>query len=295
MRIWLFNFLLIGLVALIGQGVFGLVASLSEQPEPYQIEMAQAQAPAEIAVQVPAMAEPATVKETVADVSTIPEVVVEPVSLQETAVLDVAELQAMEPEGIVSLTERAKAGNIRAMQELASRYYRGDDLIFQDFAQSYAWFKKLANMQAIDKSVANEATAMVGLMHLFGRGAEQSVQKALLPLRESAANGAYLAAYYLSNMYATGRGVEQDPVKAYLYMEWASHHVRKAIEAPIEGELRIVTLFGSNVQAVSADIQRRKAMLKTALSSEQLAQINAMLRQRQTSNAANVAIKQPSS
>ena len=100
---------------------------------------------------------------------------------------------------IAALTAAAEAGDLRAMDDLASAYYYGEG-VAQDYNLAAYWWYKGA--EAGDPSCMD----WIGTMFYYGEGVEQNRQEALKWTKKAAQGGDPYAVFYMG--YITARGTD---------------------------------------------------------------------------------------
>lgn len=151
---------------------------------------------------------------------------------------------------IENLTEKAQAGDQKAMWLLARMFMTGDEVIPVDIARSVEWFNRLsaagepsaafilgdlytrqnspeaarsayAKAYAIYSDMAakgdTEALYWQGYMDLNALGTMQNAKDGIARMEQAAAVGALPAAYQLFKVYTTGIGTPADEAKALAY------------------------------------------------------------------------------
>ena len=114
-------------------------------------------------------------------------------------------------EDIAALTAAAEAGDLRAMDDLASAYYYGEG-VAQDYNLAAYWWYKGA--EAGDPSCMN----WIGTMFYYGEGVEQNRQEALKWTKKAAQGGDPYAVFYMGYITARGTsGAEKSASRAREY------------------------------------------------------------------------------
>ena len=151
---------------------------------------------------------------------------------------------------IGNLTEKAQAGDQKAMWLLARLFMTGDEVIPADMARSVEWFNRLSaagepsaafilgdlytkqnSPEAAKSAYAKaygiysdhaakgdtEALYWQGYMDLNALGTMQNAKDGIARMEQAAAAGALPAAYQLFKVYTTGIGTPADEAKALAY------------------------------------------------------------------------------
>lgn len=151
---------------------------------------------------------------------------------------------------IANLTEKAQAGDQKAMWMLARLFMTGDEVVPPDTARSIEWFNRLSaagepsaafilgdlytkqnSPEAAKSAYAkayqiytdlatggnNEALYWQGYMELNALGVAQNITQGLAHLEQAAAAGVIPAAYQLFKIYTKGQGTPADEAKALSY------------------------------------------------------------------------------
>ncbi len=151
---------------------------------------------------------------------------------------------------ISNLTEKAKAGNQKAMWMLARLFMSGDEVIPADMARSLEWYNRLSatgepsaafilgdlyTKQNSPEAAASAYTKAYGIytrqaaagdaeslywqgyMELNGLGCSQQAATGITHLEQAAAAGTIPAAYQLFKVYTQGLGTGADETRALAY------------------------------------------------------------------------------
>ena len=151
---------------------------------------------------------------------------------------------------IGNLTEKAQAGDLKAMWLLARMFMTGDEVIPADMARSVEWFNRLSaagepsaafilgdlytkqnSPEAAKSAYAKaygiysdqaakgdtEALYWQGYMELNALGTMQNAKAGIARMEQAAAAGSLPAAYQLFKVYTTGIGTPADEAKALAY------------------------------------------------------------------------------
>ena len=99
---------------------------------------------------------------------------------------------------MVALRAEAEGGDAQSMCELAQRYDRGTHGLKKDFAQSFKWFKRAADL----KNRCGLTNS--GIAYLYGEGVERSCPRGIAMLGAAAALGSEHACAILGQANAEG-------------------------------------------------------------------------------------------
>ena len=105
---------------------------------------------------------------------------------------------------VEELRQRAEAGEVRAMTQLAFKYKSGDG-VKKDVAGYFQWSKRAADL--------NDAAgmSMVAVCHLHANGTTKNEPAGLIEIGQAAGLGSEHACYVLANAYRVGRyGLDKD-------------------------------------------------------------------------------------
>ena len=136
--------------------------------------------------------------------------------------------QAVAEEGeVVALRAKAEGGDAESMCRLAHRYDAGTHGLKKDFAQSFKWFKRAADL----KNRCGLTNS--GIAYLNGEGVERSCPRGIAMLGAAAALGSEHACALLGEANAEGEyGFDKDPQEATRwYREMQKCGTRDAAEA----------------------------------------------------------------
>jgi TPR repeat protein len=117
---------------------------------------------------------------------------------------------------IEDLTQRAEAGDRKAMHALAESYYAGREGTEQDFVRAADWYRRLAKMGDA------RAQTSLGLMYARGYGVPKNLAEAHRWWNFAAIQNDPGAQYNLGLTYATGEGVTVDYERAARWFREAS-------------------------------------------------------------------------
>ena len=122
---------------------------------------------------------------------------------------------------VVALRAEAEGGNAESMCALAHRYDAGTHGLRQDFAQSFKWFKRAADLKHVS------GLTNCGVAYLNGEGVEQNGTRGIAMLGAAAALGSEHACAILGYANAEGdHGFDEDPQEAtrwYREMQKCGH------------------------------------------------------------------------
>jgi TPR repeat protein len=118
--------------------------------------------------------------------------------------------QAMAEEAeVVALRAEAEGGNADSMCALAQRYDAGTHGLRKDFAQSFKWYKRAADLKHVF------GLTNCGVAYLVGEGVERSGTRGIAMLGAAAALGSEHACALLGEANAEGfYGFDADPQEA---------------------------------------------------------------------------------
>ena len=118
--------------------------------------------------------------------------------------------QAMAEEAeVVTLRAEAEGGDAESMCALARLYAAGTHGLRKDFAQSFKWYKRAADLKHV------HALTNCGVAYLTGEGVERSGTRAIAMLGAAAALGSEHACGLLGEANAEGEyGFDEDPQEA---------------------------------------------------------------------------------
>lgn len=118
----------------------------------------------------------------------------------------------------------AEQGESRAQTNLALCYEMGIGGLIRDYAEAFKWYEL----------AAEQGNAIAGgrLIRFYeeGLGVPQNFSKVAELLRKDAEKGYSHSQYKLGVMYAQGRGVSQDLIKAHMWLNLAASNVPDWIE-----------------------------------------------------------------
>ena len=110
---------------------------------------------------------------------------------------------------VAALRAEAEGGDANSMCALAIRYDTGTHGLRQDFAQSFKWFKRAADLKH-RCGLTNS-----GIAYLYGEGVERSCPRGIAMLGAAAALGSEHACAILGQANAEGHyGFDKDPQEA---------------------------------------------------------------------------------
>ena len=110
---------------------------------------------------------------------------------------------------VVALRAEAEGGDAQSMCALAIRYDAGTHGLRKDFAQSFKWFKRAADLKH-RCGLTNS-----GIAYLYGEGVERSCPRGIAMLGAAAALGSEHACAILGQANAEGHyGFDKDPQEA---------------------------------------------------------------------------------
>jgi TPR repeat protein len=118
--------------------------------------------------------------------------------------------QAMAEEAeVVTLRAEAEGGDAESMCALARLYAAGTHGLRKDFAQSFKWYKRAADLKDV------EGLTNCAVSYLNGEGVERSCPRGIAMLGAAAALGSEHACALLGEVNAEGRhGFDKDPQEA---------------------------------------------------------------------------------
>ncbi len=135
------------------------------------------------------------------------------------AILLAATATAHGQDAISELKQRADAGDVKAMHQIAAAYYAGAG-VDQNYKEAVRWLEKLA--ASGDKDERSYGRTTLGLMYLKGEGVEQDFNRAFAYFGRAAIENDAAAQYNLGNMYFQGKGTPRDYAKAAEWYQKAS-------------------------------------------------------------------------
>jgi len=110
---------------------------------------------------------------------------------------------------VAALRARAEGGNADSMCALAYRYDAGTHGLRKDFAQSFKWFKRAADLKHV------HGLTNCGVAYMNGDGVKRSGTRAIAMLGAAAALGSEHACGLLGEANAEGEyGFDEDPQEA---------------------------------------------------------------------------------
>ena len=110
---------------------------------------------------------------------------------------------------MVALRAEAEGGDAQSMCELAQRYDRGTHGLKKDFAQSFKWFKRAADLKHVS------GLTNCGVAYLNGECVEQNCTRGIAMPGAAAALGSEHACAILGYANAEGlHGFDEDPQEA---------------------------------------------------------------------------------
>lgn len=104
----------------------------------------------------------------------------------------------------------AKQGDLKAQQELAYKYWKGED-VPQDYQQSLKWYQQCANQGYA--GCQND----LGAMYYDGAGVPQSYQQAVSWYKKAADQGDKVAQHNMGSAYYKGEGIAKNLTLAQEY------------------------------------------------------------------------------
>ena len=104
-----------------------------------------------------------------------------------------------EEDEMAEMRRKAEGGDVEAMSLIGGAYYFGNMGFPQDVKQSFAWFKKAADLDHV------ESLTWCGTLYMMGEGADQNSSRSLIMLGRAAALGAEHACYLLGRVHRSGR------------------------------------------------------------------------------------------
>lgn len=114
------------------------------------------------------------------------------------------------------LLRKAEAGDVNAMEMVASSFYFGENGFAEDTKAAFEWYEKAHRQGSVI------AMAEAGAMLVLGNGAEQDESQGLVYLGIAAGKGSDLAAYALGLYFADGdHGLPRDNTKAIELLQFA--------------------------------------------------------------------------
>lgn len=117
---------------------------------------------------------------------------------------------------LARLQSGAAAGDLNAMYQLGLRFQQGQG-VRKDYGEAVMWFHRAAAEGNAD------AMLQLGFLHENdGRGVPHDVSKAALWYSKAAKLGNGTAMFFLGTLYWGGRGVRQDMVEAYKWLDLAT-------------------------------------------------------------------------
>jgi TPR repeat protein len=111
----------------------------------------------------------------------------------------------------------AAAGDANAMYRLAERSWRGDG-VNRDRSKAVELYRKAADLGSDD------AMLQMGFLHENGGELPANHEQAVAWFRRAVDSGNESAMFHLGVRYWSGRGVHQDLVEAYKWLDLASAH-----------------------------------------------------------------------
>ena len=110
---------------------------------------------------------------------------------------------------VAELRAKAEGGNAVAMRKLAQAYDAGKRGLKQDYAQSFLWFKRAADLKDVSSMTD------CGVAYLMGEGVERSSSRGLAMIGMAAGLGSEHACQILGRANAEGRhGFDKNPHEA---------------------------------------------------------------------------------